>query len=468
MVDPRPAPPATRLADAAVTVLRTQLRGPLLSPSDDGYDAARTVWNGMIDRRPALIARCAGAADVIAAVTFAREHHLLLAIKGGGHNVAGKAVCDDGLLLDLSLMKGIRVDPVAQTVRAEPGLTWGEVDAEAQAFGLATIGVDVSSVGIAGVTVGGGFGWLVRSHGLACDTLRSVDLVTADGRLLTASATEHPELFWSVRGGGGNFGVVTAFEYDLHPVRDVYGGPILFELSDAADVLRLYREFIRDAPEEFGGFPAWQIAPPLPFIPEDRQGEPFLIFVTCWAGSIEDGEAALKPIRDVAPVVAEHVGPMPYPAINSAFDGLVPAGLQHYWKANFVTELTDDAIAAHLAHGPRVPTVNSTVHIYPINGACHRVAPDATAFAYRDATFATVIAGMWPDPADNDANTAWVRGFYDATAPHSEAGGYVNFMAGDDQERIKDNYKGNYDRLVDVKRTYDPGNLFRHNQNIKP
>jgi FAD/FMN-containing dehydrogenase len=292
--------------------------------------------------------------------------------------------------------------------------------------------------------------------------------VTADGRILAATANENEDLFWALRGGGGNFGVVTAFEYDLHPVREVYGGPILFELSDAADVLRFYREFIREAPEELGGFPAWQIAPPLPFIPEDRQGEPFMIFVTCWAGPIEKGEAALKPIRDVAPVVAEHVGPMPYPAINSAFDALVPAGLQHYWKANFVKELTDDAIAAHLEHGPKVPTVNSTVHIYPINGACHRVAPDATAFAYRDATFATVIAGMWPEPAENDANTAWVRGFYDATAPHSESGGYVNFMAGDDQERIKDNYKGNYDRLVDVKRTYDPDNHFRHNQNIKP
>ena len=273
-----------------------------------------------------------------------------------------------------------------------------------------------------GLTLGGGIGYLSRGHGLSCDNLRAAEVVTADGRVVNASANENEDLFWALRGGGGNFGVVTAFEYDLHPVREVYGGPILFELSDAADVLRFYREFIRDAPEEFGGFPAWQIAPPLPFIPEDRQGEPFLIFVTCWAGPIEQGEAALKPLREVAPVVAEHVGPMPYPAINSAFDGLVPAGLQHYWKANFVKELSDDAIAAHLEHGPKVPTVNSTVHIYPINGACHRVAPDATAFAYRDATFATVIAGMWPDPADNDANTAWVRGFYDATAPLLGAG----------------------------------------------
>ena len=323
--------------------------------------------------------------------------------------------------------------------------------------GLATTGGIISTTGVGGLTLGGGIGYLSRGHGLSCDNLLAAEVVTADGRILAATKNENEDLFWALRGGGGNFGVVTAFEYDLHPVREVYGGPILFELEDAADVLRFYREFIRDAPEEFGGFPAWQIAPPLPFIPEDRHGEPFLIFVTCWAGPIEEGEAALKPIRDVAPVVAEHVGPMPYPAINSAFDALVPPGLQHYWKANFVTELTDDAIAAHLEHGPKVPTVNSTVHIYPINGACHRVAPDATAFAYRDATFATVIAGMWPDPAENDANTAWVRDFYDATAPLSEAGGYVNFMAGDDQERIKDNYKGNYDRLVDVKRDVRPG-----------
>jgi len=261
---------------------------------------------------------------------------------------------------------------------------------------------------------------------------------------------------------------VTSLEFRLHPVKDIYGGPMFFELKDAATVLRFYREFIADAPEHFGGFPAWQIAPPLPFIPEDRHGEPFLAFVACWAGPIEEGERALKPLHDVAQVVAEHVGQMPYPALNSAFDGLVPPGLQHYWKANFVSELTDEAIDAHLAHGPKVPVVNSTVHIYPINGAAHRVAPDATAFAYRDANFATVIAGMWPEPAQNDANTKWVRDYYDATAPLSESGGYVNFMAGDDQDRIKANYRGNYDRLVEVKRAYDPDNLFHLNQNIRP
>ncbi|HZC28778.1 MAG TPA: BBE domain-containing protein, partial [Gaiellaceae bacterium] len=261
---------------------------------------------------------------------------------------------------------------------------------------------------------------------------------------------------------------VTSFEYRLHPVSEIYAGPLLFELDDAQAVLQWYRDYIKDAPEELSGFPAWQIAPPLPFIPEDRHGDTFLIFVTCWTGPVEHGEAALKPLRDVAPVAAEHVGPMPYPALNSAFDALVPAGLQHYWKARFANELTDDAIAAHLEHGPKVPVVNSTVHIYPINGAAHRVAPDATAFAYRDATFATVIAGMWPDPAENDANTRWVRDFYDAIAPYSEEGGYINFMGADDQGRIRANYRDNYDRLVELKRKYDPNNLFRLNQNIEP
>jgi FAD/FMN-containing dehydrogenase len=293
-------------------------------------------------------------------------------------------------------------------------------------------------------------------------------VVTADGRSLVASENENDDLFWALRGGGGNFGVVTSFEFRVHPVKDIYGGPMFFELRDSGTVLQFFREFIADAPEEFGGFPAFQIAPPLPFIPEDRHGDPFLAMVACWAGTLDQGEHALQPFHELAPVVAEFVGPMPYPALNSAFDALVPPGLQHYWKANFVTELTDEAIAAHLEHGPKVPVVNSTVHIYPINGACHRVAPDATAFAYRDATFATVIAGMWPDPAQNQANIGWVRDYYDATAPLSEAGGYVNFMADDDQDRIKANYRGNYERLVAIKRKYDPDNLFHLNQNIRP
>jgi FAD/FMN-containing dehydrogenase len=362
----------------------------------------------------------------------------------------------------------VAVDSAKRTARAQGGATWGDFNDATHAHGLATTGGIISTTGVGGLTLGGGIGYLARGFGLSCDNLVSAEVVTADGRRLIASETDNPDLFWALRGGGGNFGVVTSLEFRLHPVKDIYGGPMFFELKDAATVLRFYRDFIVDAPEQFGGFPAWQIAPPLPFIPDNRHGEPFLAFVACWAGPIEEGERMLKPLHDVAHVVAEYVAPMPYPALNGLFDGLVPAGLQHYWKANFVDELTDEAIAAHLQYGPKVPVVNSTVHIYPINGACHRVASDATAFAYRDATFATVIAGMWPDPGQNEANTRWVRDFYDATAPLSESGGYINFMSADDQDRIKANYKGNYDRLVEVKRAYDPDNLFHLNQNIRP
>ena len=456
------------MATTAEGQLREQARGEVIAADDPGYEEARTVYNAMIDRRPRVIVRCAGTEDVVAAVNYARESQLAVAVRGGSHSVPGFGTADDAVVVDLAGMQAVDVDPETRTARAQGGATWGVFNDATHVHGLATTGGIISTTGVGGLTLGGGIGYLSRGFGLSCDNLLAAEVVTADGRTLTASEGENEDLFWALRGGGGNFGVVTTFQYQLHPVREIYGGPILYEVDDAAAVLRFYRDFIADAPEEFGGFPAWQIAPPLPFIPEERHGEPFLIFITCWAGPIEDGEAALKPLHEVAPVVAEHVGPMPYPALNSAFDDLVPAGLQHYWKANFVKELTDEAIEAHLEHGPKVPAVNSTVHIYPINGACHRVAPDATAFAYRDANFATVIAGMWPDAAQNEDNIAWVRDFYEATAPHSEEGGYINFMADDDQERIRVNYRHNYDRLVEVKRKYDPENLFQHNQNIAP
>jgi FAD/FMN-containing dehydrogenase len=452
----------------SIEQLREQAHGDVITPDDAGYEEARTVYNAMIDRRPRAVVRCTSADDVVAAVNFARENQIDLAVRGGSHSVPGFGTCDDGVVVDLSGMREVVVDPAARTARAQGGATWGDFNDATHAHGLATTGGIISTTGVGGLTLGGGIGYLARGFGLSCDNLVSAEVVTADGRLVVANENENADLFWAIRGGGGNFGVVTSLEFQLHPVKDIYGGPMFFEIEHAADVLRFYREFIADAPEQFGGFPAWQIAPPLPFIPEERHGDTFLAFVTCWAGPLDEGERALQPIRDAAPVAAEHVGPMPYPALNSAFDGLVPPGLQHYWKANFVTELTDAAIDAHLEHGPNVPVVNSTVHMYPINGACHRVAADATAFPYRDATFATVIAGMWPDPAHNDGNVAWVRDYYQATAPHSEEGGYINFMAGDDQGRIEANYKGNYARLVDVKRKYDPDNLFHVNQNIRP
>jgi FAD/FMN-containing dehydrogenase len=452
----------------ALAALRESIRGTVTTAGDAEYDDARRVYNAMIDRRPAMVVRPANTGDVMSAVRFAAENDLTVAVRGGAHSVPGFGTADDALVVDLSSMRGVRVDPMTRTARVEGGATWGDLNAAAYPFGLATTGGIISTTGVGGLTLGGGIGYLTRGLGLSCDNLLSADVVTADGTFHVASDKDDADLFWAIRGGGGNFGVVTSFEFRMAEVKDIYGGPMFFELDRAGDLLRFYREFIADAPQQLGCFPAYQIAPPLPFIPEERHGEPFIAMVTCWAGDPAEGEEALRPIRDLGPTVAEHVGVMPYPALNSAFDALVPPGLQHYWKANFVTELTDDAIAAHLEHGPRVPVVNSTVHIYPINGAAHQVAPDATAFAYRDATFATVIAGMWPDPAQNDANTAWVKDYYAATAPHSLEGGYINFMAEDDQSRIRTNYRGNYNRLVDVKRRYDPGNLFRHNQNISP
>jgi FAD/FMN-containing dehydrogenase len=438
----------------------------VIDPEDPAYDVARKVYNGMIDRRPAVVVRPVNVGDVMAAVDLARENGVDLAIRGGGHSVPGFGTCDGGVVIDLSGMRGVHVDPVAGLARAEGGATWGDFNAATYPFGLATTGGIISTTGVAGLTLGGGIGYLDRAYGLSCDNLVSADVVTADGGFVTATEADNSDLLWALRGGGGNFGVVTSLQFRLHPVRDIYGGPMFYDLEDAESVLRFYREFIDDAPEQLGAFPAFQIAPPLPFIPEDRHGDTMFLVVACWAGPLDEGERILKPFHDVAPVVAEFVGPMPYPALNSAFDALLPPGLQHYWKANFVTELTDEAIRAHLQHGPNVPVVNSTTHIYPINGACHRVAPDATAFAYRDANFAAVIAGMWPDPADNDANIRWVRDYYDAVAPQSERGGYVNFMADDDQDRVRDNYRGNYERLAQIKRKYDPGNLFHLNQNI--
>ena len=456
------------MAELTMDRLRERVRGAVVTPGDDAYEEARRVYNAMIQRNPAVIVRCETTGDVAAAVDYARENGLDLAVRGGSHSVPGFGTVDDGVVIDLSPMRAVSVDPGNRTARAQGGATWGDFNDATHEHGLATTGGIISTTGVAGLTLGGGIGYLDRGYGLSCDNLISAQVVTADGRVVTASSEENPDLLWALRGGGGNFGVATELEFRVHPVDTIYGGPMFFELDDARTLLQTYREYIAEAPEQLGGFPAFQIAPPLPFIPEERHGEPFALFVACWAGPMDEAEKALAPIRDVGKTVAEMVGPMPYPALNSAFDALYPPGLQHYWKANFVTELSDDAIEAHLAHGPQAPAVNSTMHIYPINGACHRVAPDATAFAYRDANFAPVIVGVWPDPADNERGTKWVRDYYDATAPLSESGGYVNFMAGDDQDRVRDNYKGNYDRLVEVKRAWDPHNLFHQNQNIRP
>jgi FAD/FMN-containing dehydrogenase len=451
-----------------LTSLSDRLAGPVVLPGDPDFDDARRVHNFMIDKHPAAIARCANTGDVQAVVRYARDSGLDLAVRGGGHSVPGFGTGDGAIVADLSAINRVLVDPERRRARAGGGATWAMFNDATGVHSLATTGGLVSTTGVGGLTLGGGIGYLARAYGLSCDNLLSAEVVLADGQIVTASGTDHPDLFWALRGGGGNFGVVTDFEFRLHPVGDVYVGLMMFECADAADVLRYFSRFIADAPREYGGFPAWHKAAPLPFIPENRVGEPFLFVFSCWTGDQAAGADVLQSFRDVAKPVAELVTPMLYPMLNTLFDDLVPRGLQNYWKAVYVKDLSDEAIAAHLAYGPRVPAVNSGMHLYPINGACHDVAPDATAFGHRDATYACVIPGMWPDPADNEANMQWVRDYYAALAPHSDPGGYTNFASADDQVRVRDNFGAGYDRLTEIKRAYDPGNLFHLNQNITP
>ena len=452
----------------AVSELRERVRAPIITADDPGYDDARAVWNAMSDKRPLAIVRAEQVADVVGAVNFAREGGLELSVRGGGHSAPGFGTNDAGVVIDLSLMRHVHIDPQARTARAGGGATWGDFNYATHAFGLATTGGIISTTGVAGLTLGGGIGYLTRGYGLSVDNLLSVDVVTADGRYLRASQDENADLFWALRGGGCNFGVASSLEFQLHPVNDVYVGIFFYELDETANLLRFFREFIEDAPETYGAFPAFQVAPPLPFIPEDRHGDTFCAAIVHWTGPLEDGEQAMSPFRDLAPRVAEMVGPMPYPALNAAFDALFPKGMRSYWKGSYVTELTDAAIDQHVIHGPKVPGVSATMHLYPINGAAGRVASEETAFAYRGATFAPVIVAAWHDPAEDQERIKWVRDYYQAIAPYSEPGGYINFMSDDDQGRVQDNYRGNYKRLVDVKRAYDPDNLFHHNQNIKP
>ena len=443
-----------------------QLRGALVRPGDDGFDAARTVYNAMHDRRPALIVQARDAADVMAAVNFARAHDILLSIRGGGHSVPGFGTCDDGLVIDLGPMKGIRVDPEHKTVRAQGGCTWGDMDHATHGFGMATPGGVVSTTGIAGLTLGGGMGHMSQRYGLSCDNLVSADVVTAQGDFLTCDKDRHPDLFWAIRGGGGNFGVVTSFEYRLHPIAEVLGGPTFFHVD--GDVLRNYQTFIADAPEELGAIFAILPALALPFVPEEWHGIPVMAVVACWSGSSDEDEKVTGAIADLGTVVGQALWRMPYPVINTLFDELLPHGLQHYWKANVTREISDEAIDVHLEHGVKVPCFESGPYFFPINGACHRVAADETAFAHRDSMLSLVISGSWQDSADNEKNSQWVRDYYDAIRPHSEAGGYINFMSADDKERAPDNFGANYRRLQEIKAVYDPTNLFSMNQNVAP
>ena len=450
-----------------VDQLKEQVHGEVIVPGDPTYDEARAVHNGMIDKRPSVIVTVANTGDVMSTIQYARENDVDLAIRGGGHSGPGFGTVDDGVVIDFSQMRSVRVDPAARTARADAGVTWGDINAATSAFGLATPGGVISTTGIAGLTLGGGVGYLTRGFGLSIDNLISVDVVTADGQFLVASEDENADLFWALRGGGGNFGVCTSFEYRLHPVKDVYWGPMFYEIGETQKIFEFYREYIKTAPEQMSVFPAFQIAPPLPFFPEDRHGDMFVALIACWSGPVEEGEAAFKPFHDVAEVKAEMVGPVPFPAINAAFDGLYPKGLRQYWKGNYVKEISDEMIAVHMEHGPNAPTVNSTMHMYPIDGAPHRVSQDSTSFGHRDANWAMVILAGGEDPESDESNIKWVRDYSDALAPHSQAGGYINFMSADDGGRSEDNYGANYERLAEVKRRYDPDNVFHVNQNIK-
>jgi FAD/FMN-containing dehydrogenase len=462
------APTVSAFDDAAATNLTSNLRGKVIRPGDEGYDAARNVYNGMIDRKPRLIARCVDVADVIQCVNFAREHKLSVAIRGGGHSVPGFGTCDDGLVIDLSEMKGIHVDPKRRTARFEGGCTWGDVDHATHAFGLATPGGLISTTGVAGLTLGGGFGYLSRSYGLACDNLMSADVVTADGKFLTASSASHPDLFWALRGGGGNFGIVTSFQFRLHPVSTVYAGPVLYPLERAGDALRFYRDFMLKAPRALSAFFAFLIVPPGPPFPEHLHLKTLCGVVAVYSGALEKGEKVLKPLLEFGPPVLSHLGPVPYPTVQSMFDPLLPPGLHHYWKADFVEGLSDEIIAQHLKYGPSIPTINSAVHIYPLDGAVHDVGRNATAFTYRNVRFTHIIAAVSPDPAPMPKYRDWVREYWDALHPHCAGGGYVNFLMDEGEERIRASYVENYQRLAEVKKRYDPDNLFHVNQNIKP
>jgi FAD/FMN-containing dehydrogenase len=458
----------SKLTVAAVQDFASRLRGELIQPSDATYDSARKVYNAMIDKHPALIARCADVADVMAGVNFARDGGLTLAVRGGGHNGPGLGICDDGLVLDLSRMKGIRVDPTARTVRVEGGATWGSVDHATHAFGLATPSGFISTTGVGGLTLGGGIGYLARTFGLTIDNLLEVDMVLADGRFVTANAEENPDLFWAVRGGGGNFGVVTSFLFKLHPISTVYGGPMIWPLEQAADLLKFWRDFIMDAPQDINGWFAFITVPPVPPFPEQFHMKKMCAVVWCYTGPLDQAEERFKPIRAFGPPAVDFAGPIPWPALQSIFDALYPAGLQWYWKADFFRELNDRAIDLHVKYGAQLPTMHSTMHIYPINGAAHKVGTADTAFNFRDVNFAQVIVGVDPDPSQNARMIAWAKDYWLALHAYAAGGAYVNMVMDEGEDTVKAAYGDNYARLAHLKAIYDPKNLFHMNQNIKP
>jgi len=452
-------PVGTPLEEAVVQEFAANLRGELIRPEDQGYDSTRAVFNGMIDKRPAMIVRCAGTADVILGVNFARTHDLLLSVHGGGHSVAGSAVCDGGLMLDLSPMKGVRIDPARRSAQAQAGMTLGEFDHETQALGLATTLGVVSVTGIAGLTLGGGLGWLNGKYGLACDNLLSADVVTADGQLLTASDEENEDLFWGIRGGGGNFGVVTSFKYQLHPVGPVLGGGLRYSAVQARDFLRFYHEFASTCPDELSTAASLGHAP---------DGSVVVGVAVCYCGPIEAGERVLYPLRTFGSPLEDNIQPMSYQTLQSAPDAGFPLGRQHYWKSSWLKHLSDEAIEVMLRFVAEMPSSISGVGLQQMHGAASRVNPAATAFPYRDEHYDFLILSQWADRSDSEENIRWTRAFFEAMQPFFESGVYVNNLGEEGEDRIKEAYGAHYERLVALKDKYDPTNLFRLNQNIRP
>jgi hypothetical protein len=458
---------ATTLGDATIEEFRTALRGELIDPTHPAYDAARQVWNGAINRRPALIARCTGVADVVTCVQFARSEQLLIAVRGGGHNVAGNAVCDGGLVIDLSPMKGMWVDAAAGRVRAQSGCTWGDLDRETAVYGLATTGGLVSTTGIAGFTLGGGIGWLMRKYGLACDNLVSVDMVNANGQAVTVNAETDPDLFWGIRGGGGNFGIVTSFEFRLHPVTMVLGGMTLYPAERAPDLLRFYRDLTANLPDELTTMVAFVTAPPAPFIPAELHGSPMVGIVACYTGSLEEGEGAIRAVKAFGPPAVDLLGPIPYTALQGMLDATTPPGLQNYWRSDYLDRLDDETIETIVEHVSHMGAPLCQTHIHHNGGAVSRP-PESTAFGHRDSPYLLNILGITAEPEDLAQQTQWVRDFSTAMK-HLSAGTYVNFLGNEGSDGVRNAYDPTtYERLVDVKTRHDPTNLFSLNQNIKP
>ena len=438
---------------------RLSLRGDVILPGDDGYESARRIWNHSVDKHPGMIVRCIGAADVIAAVDFARDHAILVAVRGGGHNVGGRALCDDGIVIDLSLMRGVHVDPSARIAHVQGGAKLGDLDRETHIHGLAAPAGIFSDTGVGGLTLGGGVGWLVRKYGLTVDNVRSFEIVTADGQLLRASPNEEPDLFWALRGGGGNFGVVTSFEFDLHPVDTVLGGMILFPRPRAREVLQFYRDFVPSAPEELTAYAGLLSAP---------DGTPVVGLLVCYCGDLDQGAKVLQPLRDLGSPIVDAIGPMPFPQMQSLLDGAFPSGNQNYWKSLFTRECPDDAVDAMVEHANRAASPLSAVVIEYYGGAASRVGPADTAFAHREAMFDIGILAQWQDPAESERYREWARSLTAALEPHSSGKYLLNFLDGDEDDRVQAAFGENYGRLVEVKNRYDPTNFFSVNQNIRP